>query len=56
MPSRTLLAVCRRADARPAAFFAQNDYARTRRLKLTHLAREIADGTFDAATIPHPAP
>jgi GAF domain-containing protein len=35
------------------AFTALYDHARARRLKLTQLARAIADGTFDIADIPH---
>lgn len=38
------------------AFAALNDYARAHRLKLTQLAREIADGSVDAAAIPRPTP
>lgn len=38
-----------------AAFTALNDYARASRLKLTALARQIADGSFDTAGIPRPA-
>lgn len=34
------------------AFAALVDHARTHRLKLTQLAREIADGSFDTADIP----
>jgi GAF domain-containing protein len=39
-----------------AAFAALNDHARANRLKLTDLTREIADGSFDTAGIPRPAP
>ncbi len=38
------------------AFAALNDHARTHRLKLTALAREITDGTFDTDAITRPAP
>lgn len=36
------------------AFAALSDYARAQRLKLTRLAREIADGTFAVTSIPRP--
>jgi GAF domain-containing protein len=35
-----------------AAFAALSDHARAQRLKLTQLAREIADGSFDITVIP----
>lgn len=37
------------------AFAALSHYARTHQLKLTRLARDLADGTFDFAVIPRPA-
>lgn len=38
------------------AFAALNEHARAHRLKLTQLAREIADGSFNTTKIPHPTP
>jgi AmiR/NasT family two-component response regulator len=39
-----------------SAFAALTRYARANGLKLTTLAREIADGSFDTTAIPRPTP